>query len=89
VSRETLAVFLQVRLFFAIFFSTFHSCSFPQQPNHEEVIAQNGESFGEFTTRVFKRALSSLFSLFLSFSHINSVDTDSPRLPGHYADADK
>jgi hypothetical protein len=25
------------------------------QPNHDEVIAANGETFGDFTTRVFKR----------------------------------
>lgn len=25
------------------------------QPNHDEVVAEDGETFGQFSTRVFKR----------------------------------
>lgn len=63
VTRETLAVFLQVR-------SLRSSCAPPHslsllaladmldgvsQPNHDEVVAESGETFGEFSARVFKR----------------------------------
>ncbi|KAL7344190.1 hypothetical protein BJY59DRAFT_672789 [Rhodotorula toruloides] len=43
VSRETLAVFLQVRAGPLV------------TPNHNEVVAEDGETFGQFSTRVFKR----------------------------------